>query len=201
MDFAFRYSVICNCRTLLGAGSPRGPSPRPLLRFSTAEQAASLRSPMFCPDHQRSSTGSSLLRTPPTPVMGRAASPVAGVAPPVESLLAITGLPAYPSVTSRHVAHADPAGPLVEATAVVRALPLRPSRKNESLGCRDYFFEAHICGSCVLRPACSTPCLLSTPPHGDAVGTVFGAEQPNCTDGTFTRVDAPNVKNPKTALS
>ena len=31
---------------------------------------------------------------------------------------------------------------------------------------------------------------LSTPPHGDAVGTVFGAEPSNCTGGTCTRVDA-----------
>jgi hypothetical protein len=31
------------------------------------------------------------------------------------------------------------------------------------------------------------PCLLPTPPHGDAVGTVFGAEPSNCTDGTRTR--------------
>jgi hypothetical protein len=51
-------------------------------------------------------------------------------------------------------------------------------------------FEAHFCGSCVLRPAGSTPCLLSTPPHGDAVGTVFGAEPSNCTGGTLTRVGA-----------
>jgi hypothetical protein len=41
-----------------------------------------------------------------------------------------------------------------------------------------------------LRPAGSTPCLLPTPPHGDAVGTVFGAEPSNCTGGTFTRADA-----------
>jgi hypothetical protein len=41
-----------------------------------------------------------------------------------------------------------------------------------------------------LRPVGSTPCLLSTPPRGDAVGTVFGAEPSNCTVGTFTRVDA-----------
>jgi hypothetical protein len=43
---------------------------------------------------------------------------------------------------------------------------------------------------CSLRPAGSTPCLLPTPPRGDAVGTVFGAEPSNCTGGTFTRVDA-----------
>jgi hypothetical protein len=34
----------------------------------------------------------------------------------------------------------------------------------------------------------STPCLLPTSPHGNAVGTVFGAEPSNCTGGTFTRV-------------
>jgi len=56
---------------------------------------------------------------------------------------------------------------------------------------------------CSLRPAGSTPCLpfgrlralslskrLPTPPRGDAVGTVCGAEPSNCTDGTFTRADA-----------
>ena len=119
---ARRYRVICSCRTLSGAVSPRGPSPHPSLRFSPAEQVASLRSPMFCPGHQRSGMGSSLLRTPPTSVMARAAFPVSGVVPPVESSLpAMTDLPrwgkfgeaisaalrfpAYPSVTSRHVAH------------------------------------------------------------------------------------------------
>jgi hypothetical protein len=115
---AFRYRVICSCRTLSGAVNPRGPSPRPSLLFSPAEQVASLRSSVGCPN-QRSGTGSSLLRTPPTPVMARTASPFEGVAPPVEfALLAMTGLPAYPSVTSQHVAHADPAGPLPEPTTV-----------------------------------------------------------------------------------
>jgi hypothetical protein len=118
LDFAFRYRVICGCRTLSGAGSPRGPSPHPSLRFSPAEQVASLRSSVGSPN-QRSGTGSSLLRTPPTPVTARTASPFDRVAPPVESsLLAMTGLPAYPSVTSQHVAHADPAGPLPEPTTV-----------------------------------------------------------------------------------
>src|SRR5687768_5677232 len=118
LDFAFRYRVICSCRTFSGAVSPRGPSPHPSLRFSPAEQVASLRSPASSPN-QRSGTGSSLLRTPPTSALARAASPFVGVAPPVEScLLAMTDLPAYPSVTSRHVAHADPAGPLSEPTTV-----------------------------------------------------------------------------------
>jgi hypothetical protein len=31
---------------------------------------------------------------------------------------------------------------------------------------------------------------LPTPPRGDAVGTVFGAEPSNCTGGTFAHVDA-----------
>ena len=52
------------------------------------------------------------------------------------------------------------------------------------------FLEAHCCGSWSLRPDGSTPCLLPTPPRGDAVGTVFGGEQSNSTDGTCTRVDA-----------
>src|SRR5580658_4994458 len=66
LDFAFRYSVICNFRTLLGAVSPFGPSPRPSLLFTAAEQVASLRSSVGSPN-QRSGAGSSLLRTPPTP--------------------------------------------------------------------------------------------------------------------------------------
>ena len=90
----------------------------PSLRFPPAEQVASLRSPAGSPD-QRSGTGSSLLRTPPTPATARAASPFAGVVPPVESsLLTMTGLPAYPHFTSRHVAHADPAGLLSFPTTV-----------------------------------------------------------------------------------
>jgi hypothetical protein len=53
---------------------------------------------------------------------------------------------------------------------------------------------------CSLRPVGSTPCLpfdglrasslprrLPTPPRGDAVGTVCGAEPSKCTGGTFTR--------------
>jgi hypothetical protein len=119
LDFAFRYRVICSCRTLSGAVSPCGPSPRPSLRLDSAEQVASLCSSALCPNHQRSGTDSSLLRTPPTPVMARAAFPFCGVAPPVESvLLSMTGLPAYPSVTSQHVAHADPAGPMPKPTTV-----------------------------------------------------------------------------------
>ena len=118
LDFAFRYRVICSCRTLLGAVSPCGPSPRPWLRFCPAEQVTSLRSSVGSPN-QRSGTGSSLLRTPPTPVAARTAFPFDGVVPPVESwLLAMTGLPAYPRITSRHVVHADPAGPLPEPTTV-----------------------------------------------------------------------------------
>jgi hypothetical protein len=62
---------------------------------------------------------SSLLRMPPTPAMARSASPLR-VVPPVESFLpAITGLPAYPSATSRHAAHADPAGPLLHPRRLV----------------------------------------------------------------------------------
>jgi hypothetical protein len=90
----------------------RDSSSDPFPHFPPAEQVASLRSPAGSPN-QRSGTGSSLLRTPPTPAAARAASPFAGVVPPVESwLLTMTGLPAYPRFTSRHVAHADPAGPL-----------------------------------------------------------------------------------------
>ena len=73
---------------------------------------------------------------------------------------------------------------------LIRGSALRPSPSLEGLGCRESLFEAHLCGSFALRPAGSTPCLLPTPPRGDAVGTVFGAEPSNCTDGTFTRVDA-----------
>ena len=115
---ALRYRVICSSRTFSGAGSPCGPSPRPSLLFSPAEQVASLRSPVSSPD-QRSGTGSSLLRTPPTSVTARTTFSVSEVVPPVEScLLAMTDLPVYPSVTSRHVAHADPAGPLSKPTTV-----------------------------------------------------------------------------------
>jgi len=116
--FAFRYRVICSCRTLSGAVSPRGPSPRPSPRFSPAEQVASLRSSVDSPN-QRSGADSSLLRTPPTPAMARTASPFFGVVPPVEfCLLSMTGLPVYPCVTSRHVVHADPAGPLLKPATV-----------------------------------------------------------------------------------
>jgi len=44
--------------------------------------------------------------------------PFEEVVPPVEFALVMADLPAYPSVTFRHVAHADPAGPLSEATTV-----------------------------------------------------------------------------------
>jgi hypothetical protein len=115
---ALRYRVICSCRTFYGAGSPLGPSPHPSLLFSPAEQVVSLRSSAGCAD-QWSATESSLLRTPPTPVTARAAFSVAGVVPPVESgSLAMIGLPAYPGITSRHVVHADPAGPLSEPPTV-----------------------------------------------------------------------------------
>src|SRR4030095_6610454 len=118
LDFAFRYREICSCRTLSGAGSPRGASPHPSLRFCPAEQVASLRSSGGSPN-QRSGTGSSLLRTPPTSVVAQAASLFTAGVPWFESSpLAMTDLPAYPSVTSRHAAHADPAGPLPRSTTV-----------------------------------------------------------------------------------
>ena len=192
LDFAFRYSVICSCRTLSGAVSPRGPSPRPSLRFDSAEQVTSLCSSVLCPNHQRSGTGSSLLRTPPTPAMARTASPFWGVAPPVEfCLLAMTGLPAYPSVTSRHVAHADPAGPLSKPTTVGPGSDSSAFTHIRGVRLPVVLFRGSFMWFiCSLRPAGSTPCLLPTPPRGDAVGTVCGAEPSNCTDGTFTRVDA-----------
>jgi hypothetical protein len=52
-----------------------------------------------------------------------------------------TGLPAYPVVTSLHVAHADPAGPLENPTTVVPGFPLRPLPKFERLGCRCFLFR------------------------------------------------------------
>ena len=195
---------------------------RPSLRFAPAEQVASLRSPAGCPD-QRSGTGSSLLRTPPTSVVARAAFSVAGVAPPVESsLLAMTDLPSLRSALRAACGRLSPlrsGSPLTRASLpnmsptqtppvhcrsprrLIRAPTLRPSPKTEKLGCRELFFRGSFVwfmGS--LRPVGSTPCLLPTPPHGDAVGTVFGAEPSNCTDGTFTRVDArftgaPSVKS------
>jgi hypothetical protein len=138
MDFAFRYRVICSCRTLSGAVSPAlaGPSPHPSLRFTSAEQVASLRSSAGCPN-QRSGMESSLLRTPPTSALARTAFPFSEVVPPVESfLLAKTDLPAYPSVTSRHVAYADPAGPLPNPQRLVwiRLCGLRPLSSGSAAG-------------------------------------------------------------------
>src|SRR2546422_4669575 len=88
LDFAFRYRVICSCRTLSGAVSPAfaRPSPHPSLRFLPAEQVASLRSSAGCPN-QRSGTDSSLLPTPPTSALAQAASLFPEVVPPVESSL------------------------------------------------------------------------------------------------------------------
>jgi hypothetical protein len=121
----------CNSRTLL-ALIAQGAVTSPSLCFLAAEQVASLRSSVGCPN-QRSGTGSSLLRTPPTPAMASTASPFCGVVPPVEfCLFSMTGLPAYPCVTSQHVAHRggggerggwqmgeqDPAGPLPRPTTV-----------------------------------------------------------------------------------
>ena len=99
-------------------------------------------------------------------------------------------LPAYPHITSRHVVHADPAGPVLardgwsgEDSA---AFALIPGARLPGVSFRGSF----VWFICSLRPAGSTPCLLPTPPRGDAVGTVFGAEPSNCTDGTFTRMCA-----------
>ena len=75
-----------------------------------------------------------------------------------------------------------------QTTAVVSSDPcgLRPILRSSAAGFAT--FEAHLCGSFHLRPACSTPCLLPTPPCSDAVGMVFGGEQPNSADGTLTRL-------------
>src|SRR5882757_3954525 len=51
---------------------------------------------------------------------------------------------------------------------LVRVPTLRPSPKLEGFGCREYFFEAHLCGSCVHYDlpvrlhACSPPRLTAT---------------------------------------
>ncbi len=168
---------------------------------------ASLRSPASSPN-QRSGTGSSLLRTPPTPATARAASLLQEVVPPVEScVLAMTGLPAYPRVTSSRscgIAHADPAGPLPDPRRLFRVgrCGLRHKFNGSAAGLvLSRLIMARpptvhpsplllLGGSLRLRPAGSTPCLLPTPPRGDAVGTVCGAEPSNCTDGTCTHVDA-----------
>src|SRR4051812_27089016 len=90
--------------------APRGAVTTSLVALPPAEQVASLRSPAGCPN-QRFSTGSSLLRTPPSPFWPCTPSRFKGVVPPFGSFFpAITGLPVYPSVTPRHVAHVDPAG-------------------------------------------------------------------------------------------
>ncbi len=159
--------MICSCRTLSGAGSPCGPSPRPSLRFTSAEQVASLRSSAGCPN-QRSGTESSLLRTPPTPGLARAASPFCEVAPPVESgLLAMTGLPAYPG---RHFPTCHPRRPrrsIARPATVGLGRTLRPSPTIEKLGCREYFsrliFVVHMnCDLPVRLHACSPPRLAAT---------------------------------------
>jgi hypothetical protein len=100
-------------------------------------------------------------------------------------------LPVYPSVTSRHVAHADPAGPLSPPTTVGLGGNSAAFALNSDARLPVVFFRGSFMWfMCSLRPAGSTPCLLPTPPRGDAVGTVFSAEPSNCTGGTCTRVDA-----------
>jgi hypothetical protein len=168
---AFRYSVICSFRTLSGVGSPCGPSPRPLPLLSTAKQVVSLRSSMFSPDHHRSGMASSLLPRPPTPAPAATALSVSELAPPVGSS---PPEQVYWKIPRR----------LFRVFLCGLCLNLRGSAAGA------FFFEAHSCGSFVLQPEGSTPCLLPTPPRGDAVGTVFGAEPSNCTGGTLTRVDA-----------
>ena len=112
LDFAFRYSVICSFRTFLGAVSPSG-------RHHVLPCSSALRNKWrpFAPPRVLRTKGpawdQSLLRTPPTSVMARTASPFGGlcrrwsqVYPPCQiSPFTRTSL-------RRHVVHADPAGPL-----------------------------------------------------------------------------------------
>src|SRR6478735_3441382 len=107
-------------------------------------------------------------------------------------------LPAYPGDTSRHAARADPATALKgvynccsgAAPASVRSLPigLRRIRSGSTASVVVDFSRLIGCGSSSLRPVCSIRRLLPTPPRGDAVGAVFGREQFNSTDRTFTCV-------------
>ncbi len=152
------------------------------LRFLTAEQVASLGSSMFCPN-QRSGMGSSLQRTPPTPVVARTAFSFDGVAPPVESsLLAMTGFPAYPSVTSQHVAHrggggesrgtvdgrARPRRSVVETRdgwSGIQLCGLRPILRGSAAGSEfsRLIFEVHLNYDLPVRfRACSPPRLAAT---------------------------------------
>src|SRR5215210_9533950 len=116
-------------------------------------------------------------------------------------------LPAYPHITSRHVVHADPAGPLSPPATVglgkdSAAFAKIPDARLPEVPFRGSFMWF----ICSLRPAGSTPCLLPTPPRGDAVGTVCGAEPSKCTGGTFTRADvrfagAPNFGNERNSTT
>ncbi len=135
--------------------------------------------------------GSTLLRTPPTSAVAARPPSFGEVGPLVESgLLAMADLPVYPHITSRHVVHADPAG-LISPPATVglgadsSAFAQIPGARLPGVSFRGSFMWF----IWLLRPAGSTPCLLPTPPRGDAVGTVFGAEPSKCTGGTCTRVD------------
>ena len=199
ITFALRHSVNGSCRIVMGAGSSCGAVTRsfaspqrigisdlPWLLLAFPEINATMEVSDSCGG---------------LPSLDRCWSCAGGW---IQSTA--TGLPAYPSVTSRHVAHADPVGPLSIPRRLfrIRLRGLRPHSRGSAADC--YFFEAHLwlarvpvtaCpgrrrlgGSYVLRPAGSTPRLLPTPPRGDAVGAVFGAEPSNCTGGTSTRVDA-----------
>ena len=65
---------------------------------------------------------------------------------------------------------------------------LRPSLCTQKLGCRLCTFEAHGCGSCLLRPAGSIPSLLPTPPRGGAVTIGYGV--PEHPGGDFHPADS-----------
>ena len=107
-------------------------------------------------------------------------------------------LPAYPGDTSRHAARADPATALKGAITVLPGpsgpdafsfpIGLRRIRSGSTASVVVDFSRLIGCSSFSLRPICSTRRLLSTPPHGDAVGAVFGREQFNSTGRTFTCV-------------
>ncbi len=115
-----------------------------------------------------------------------------------------------PRFSSPHFPSCRPRRPrrsIVMSTAVhcnvhgcFRASPLRPSPNLEGLGCRLFVLSRLIL---VVHSHCDLTVrlkrLLPTPPHGDAVGTVFGGEQPNSTGGTLTRVDATSTGAPRFA--
>jgi hypothetical protein len=148
------WQKLVKIQETFGAGS-RDSRPSPLRHFASLHRhKCPPLAPrgLSCPTDQRYYGGLRLLPQPARPSPLRGLCRQLAPAPPEQvSPLTCASLPGMSPTPTPPVYCRSP-------RRLVWSSTLRPSPNFEGLGCREDYFEAHLCGSYTLRPAGSTPC-------------------------------------------